>query len=115
MAPPTMFRCCSRPGHPACSPPSRTSRPGPIPSRLRSATSTTTVGLFNPKQDFTVAGSPVALEIGDFNGDARLDLVTVNNGTTNNVSVLLATGTPSLFAPKQDFTAGARSEEHTSE
>ncbi|HEY6193838.1 MAG TPA: FG-GAP-like repeat-containing protein [Candidatus Eisenbacteria bacterium] len=68
---------------------------------------TGTVGLFNPKQDFTVAGSPVAIAIGDFNGDARLDLVTVNNGTTNNVSVLLATGTPSLFAPKQDFTAGA--------
>src|SRR2546430_11227147 len=47
--------------------------------------------------NFAVGAGPTSVAIGDLNGDGKLDLA-VANGNSNNVSVLLGTGT-GFFAP----------------
>ena len=48
-------------------------------------------GSFAPAANFAVRESPVALAIGDFNGDGKLDLVAVNSSGRSDLSLLLNT------------------------
>lgn len=75
-------------------------------SVLRNTTTGTTVS-FATAQNFAVGTFPVVVATGDLNQDGKLDLVTVNNSTSN-VSVLrnTTTGTTFSFAAKQDFAVG---------
>ena len=64
---------------------------------------------FAAKQDFPVGTNPVDLDVGDFNSDGRLDLVSANYGAAS-VSVLLNT-TPmqaglATFAAQTTFATG---------
>ncbi|MFM6897556.1 MAG: FG-GAP repeat domain-containing protein, partial [Microcystis panniformis] len=59
---------------------------------------------FSPPTNFTVGNRPSSVTVGDFNGDGKSDLATANAGS-NNVSVLLGTGTGS-FGPATNFSVG---------
>jgi hypothetical protein len=64
---------------------------------------------FSTKTDFTAGGSPIAIYIGDINGNGKSDIV-VANYSSHSVSVLLNTtttggATPS-FSAKTDFATG---------
>jgi VCBS repeat-containing protein len=65
-------------------------------------------GGFGAATNFPVGSlaSPVSVAVGDFNGDGRRDLVVANTGS-NNVSVLLGSGTGSFGLPAS-FAAGLR-------
>jgi hypothetical protein len=52
---------------------------------------------FGTAVNYNVGTTPEAVAIGDFNGDGKLDLVVTNSGS-NNVSILLGTGTGSFGA-----------------
>lgn len=52
---------------------------------------------FDAQQKFTVGQGPVALITADLNGDAKLDIVTVNS-TSNDLSVLLGVGDGTFVA-----------------
>nr|WP_284731537.1 FG-GAP-like repeat-containing protein [Planktothrix agardhii] len=84
-----------------------------------------TTPTFAPKVDFTTDYNPISVSIGDFNGDGKPDLATVNsssarqtvsillNTTATNptASILLNTGaTTPTFAPKVDFTTSSSSQ-----
>src|SRR5881397_804960 len=58
-----------------------------------------------PFFSFHLGDAPVALAVGDVNGDGRADLVSAN-GRANTVSVLLGLG-DGTFAPRLDFATGA--------
>ena len=59
--------------------------------------------VFN-RADFTTGTGPVAVAVGDFNGDGRPDVAVVNSGA-NSVSILL--GQPNgTLGPKRDFAVG---------
>jgi len=58
-----------------------------------------------PRRDYPVGANPVALAVGDVNGDGRSDAVVADRGS-NSVSVL--TGTPSGFAGKVDVAVGGQ-------
>ncbi|MFM6478152.1 MAG: beta strand repeat-containing protein, partial [Microcystis panniformis] len=60
---------------------------------------------FSPPTNFTVGNRPSSVTVGDFNGDGKSDLA-VANSYSNNVSVLLGTGTGS-FGPATNFTVGS--------
>jgi hypothetical protein len=68
---------------------------------------------FAAKVDFSTAGTPSSLAIGDVDGDGKPDVVTTNAAaSSNSVSVLRNTSTSgsisaSSFAAKIDFTVGA--------
>lgn len=68
----------------------------------------TTQGVFAPSFssaiNFGVGTNPASLDIGDFNGDGWLDLVTVNSSSAD-VSVLLNNGTGG-FHPATNFSVG---------
>ena len=59
---------------------------------------------FTAPKNFAAGESPVSVAISEFNGDGRLDLAVANSGS-NNVSILLGTGTGS-FTPANNFAAG---------
>jgi hypothetical protein len=59
---------------------------------------------FSAATNFTVGTSPISVTVGDFNGDGKSDLA-VANYNSNNVSVLLGTGTGS-FGAATNFTVG---------
>ncbi|MEG3987652.1 FG-GAP-like repeat-containing protein, partial [Microcoleus sp. S28C3] len=56
------------------------------------------------KSDFNVGTNPQSVVTGDFNADGKLDLAVANSGS-NNVSILLGTGTGS-FGDVTNFSAG---------
>jgi hypothetical protein len=70
-------------------------------------------GTFQPQQTFATGTFPVDLQVADFNGDGRPDLVVANQicaltATTcgaGSVSILLGNG-DGTFAPHQDFAVG---------
>ncbi|MCR9295532.1 MAG: FG-GAP-like repeat-containing protein [bacterium] len=68
-----------------------------------------TTSLFTEQQTFPVGFEPIAIAVGDFNGDQKVDIVAANS-FFNNVSVLdnttLANSQIASFAPKQNFTVG---------
>jgi hypothetical protein len=66
--------------------------------------SAATGSAYNAHTDYATGTMPQDVDLGDVNGDGRLDIVTANQGT-NNASVLLATG-PGTFGPKTDFATG---------
>ncbi|MGI9106685.1 MAG: FG-GAP-like repeat-containing protein, partial [Pyrinomonadaceae bacterium] len=53
---------------------------------------------FAPAANFTAGNSPVAVAVGDFNGDGNQDLASANT-SSNDVSVLLGDGAGSFGAP----------------
>ena len=59
-------------------------------------------GSFNFLNNFAVGNTPFSIAVGDFNGDGKQDLAVVNSGS-NNVSILLGSGTGSS-APLQTST-----------
>ncbi|MFN6212135.1 MAG: FG-GAP repeat domain-containing protein [Microcystis sp.] len=59
---------------------------------------------FGTPTNFSVGTSPVSVTVGDFNGDGKSDLATANLNS-NNVSVLLGTGTGS-FGTATNFSVG---------
>ena len=64
---------------------------------------------FKPHSDFSAGSLPISVAIGDLNGDGRQDLAVANNGS-NNVSVLLGTGSGSFTAASgSPFSAGINS------
>jgi hypothetical protein len=89
---------------------------GTFPSRghsvsvlLNTAAAGATSPRFAPQQTFTTGQTPVAVAVGDFNGDGQPDLA-VTNQDTDNVSVLLNRRVPVVatasFAPQQNFATG---------
>ena len=68
---------------------------------LNSASATTT---FAAATNFTVGTSPFSVTVGDFNGDGKTDIAAANRNS-DNVSVLLGTGTGS-FGAATNFAAG---------
>jgi hypothetical protein len=61
---------------------------------------------FGAATDFNVGTTPVSVAVGDLNADGKLDLA-VANADSNNVSILLGTGTGS-FAAATNFAVGTR-------
>jgi len=59
---------------------------------------------FTPPTNFAAGSSPISVTVGDFNGDGKSDLAVANRGS-NNVSVLLGTGTGS-FGAATNFSVG---------
>jgi hypothetical protein len=51
-------------------------------------------GTFRPPIQYSTGSGPISVAVGDFNGDARADLVTANTGSAD-VSLLVATAPPS--------------------
>ncbi|MHB8259923.1 MAG: T9SS type A sorting domain-containing protein [Bacteroidia bacterium] len=68
----------------------------------------TGAGNFGTAANFTLAtgSNPQSITNGDFNGDGNLDLATANYGT-NNISILLGTGTGS-FSVAVNFVVGTQ-------
>jgi hypothetical protein len=56
-------------------------------------------GHFAAAVSFTTASSPWAVAVADLNNDGNPDIVTGNNSTTHEISVLLSNGTESFNAP----------------
>ncbi len=63
-------------------------------------------GAFQPEQRFTLDREPMAMAVGDLNGDGALDLVTTND-FPEDISVLLGNGDGTFQAP-QHYAAGRR-------
>jgi hypothetical protein len=63
-----------------------------------------TLSGFAPKTDYTVGAGPRSAAVGDFNGDGKADLVTVNDANyVHSISVLLGNGN-GVFGAKTEFT-----------
>src|SRR5438034_809369 len=60
---------------------------------------------FAPATNAGVGTSPFSVALGDFNGDGKQDLATANF-TSNNVSILLGTGT-GTFGAATNFAVGS--------
>jgi len=64
---------------------------------------------FSPVRNYSVGADPSDIDTGDFNGDSFLDLAVVNRDRTNEIVILLGTGTTgsfgtptSLFSPANE-------------
>jgi FG-GAP-like repeat/FG-GAP repeat/Secretion system C-terminal sorting domain len=83
--------------------------PNKVSVLLNTTNTGTPIVSFNTKTDFTTGASPLAISIGDLNGDGKLDLA-VANRSSDNLSVFLNTTTPGAttptFSAKTDFTTG---------
>ena len=62
---------------------------------------------FRPAANYGVGTSPTGLVAGDFNGDGKRDIATVNSGS-NTLSILLGNG-DGTFQPSTSFSTGALS------
>ncbi len=62
-------------------------------------------GTFRPAPSLTVGNGPAGVEVGDFNGDGKLDLA-VANLNDNTLSVLLGNGDGTFQAPQTFASAG---------
>jgi hypothetical protein len=68
-------------------------------------------GTFQPHVDYATGAAPVAIVVGDFNGDGKLDLATTNHinpidsGSPGTVSILRGNG-DGTFQTHTDFSAG---------
>ncbi|HWY33325.1 MAG TPA: VCBS repeat-containing protein, partial [Nitrosopumilaceae archaeon] len=69
---------------------------------------------FSPVDTFSIFSNaqPFSVTSADFNGDGNIDLATANNNS-NNVSVLLGTGT-GIFGTATNFAVGTQPESVTS-
>jgi hypothetical protein len=66
-------------------------------------------GTFRPQVTYAVGSAPISVVAGDFNGDGRLDLAVLNNGTPTSagtVSVLLGNG-DGTFQPQVTYDVGS--------
>ncbi len=63
-------------------------------------------GTFGPRQSFPVGNSPGSVDLGDLNGDGKLD-VAVANTSSNSVSVLLGNGNGTLQPAINNFVDGS--------
>ena len=63
--------------------------------------------MFGTATNFTAGIGSRFVAVGDFNGDTILDLA-VTNVNSNNVSILLGTGTGSLFGTATNFGVGTQ-------
>lgn len=63
-------------------------------------------GGFSSATSFAVGGSPLDIEVGDFNSDGRPDIATVNFDNTNSVSILLNNGAGG-FSAASHITIGS--------
>jgi hypothetical protein len=61
-------------------------------------------GTFQPANNVVAGKNPTSIAVGDFNGDGRVDIVTVNSGNT--VSALLGNG-DGTFQAHVDYGAGS--------
>jgi hypothetical protein len=57
-------------------------------------------------QTISAGNSPISLRLADFNGDKKTDIVVVNSGGSDTVSVLLNEGGGSFSAPLATLTGG---------
>ncbi|MDQ3917668.1 MAG: FG-GAP-like repeat-containing protein [Acidobacteriota bacterium] len=55
-------------------------------------------GTFQPAVSYATTGSPATARLGDFNGDAKLDVAVVNSGSSGSVGVLRGKGDGTLQA-----------------
>ena len=74
-------------------------------ARFRTATGAAS-GAYGGKVDIATGSSPYSVAAGDLNGDGRLDLAVVNQGS-NTVSVLLRNAGNTGYAAKSDFGTGS--------
>ena len=65
-----------------------------------------TVPTFLAPANYAVGASPSGTQVGDFNGDGKLDLAVVNADLVGTVSILLGNG-DGTFQPKTDYAAGS--------
>jgi hypothetical protein len=74
-----------------------------------------TANLFNTSTPYTVGQGPLAVDIGDVNGDGLPDIVVANNGLVDQntglgngdtISVILQNSTGTGFLPAQTYTVG---------
>ena len=62
-------------------------------------------GTFQPKTDIALLLTPVALTVGDFNGDGKADIaVATENATTDDMTMLLGNGNGTFQAPVTTVT-----------
>src|SRR5262249_61112902 len=62
-------------------------------------------GTFGPRTDIALLLHPVALTVGDFNGDGKADLaVATQNATTDDMTLLLGNGNGTFQAPVTTVT-----------
>jgi hypothetical protein len=62
-------------------------------------------GTFRARRDFPTAGAPVFPLLGDFRGSGNLDLITVNQGSSNSISFLEGNG-DGTFGLHADYPVG---------
>jgi FG-GAP-like repeat len=92
-------------------PPPSFIEPTPAPVPTPTPAPVPTPAGFTPAVDFPTGDFPQDISIGDFNGDGKPDLVTVNGMGDNTASILLNTtttgATTATFATQVKFNVGS--------